>query len=131
MKARFLLLSMTLAVLLIGCGGGKTAGDDGSAGVSAAARAEAAELFSTRCATCHGPLGKGDGPGSAGLTPAPRNLTEKKWQRSVTDEHIEQIIRFGGTGVQMSPQMPPNPDLNSKPEIVTALRIHVRELEGK
>ncbi len=130
MKAHILLSSIALVALLIGCGGGSST-DDGSSAVSAAASAEAAELFASRCATCHGPLGKGDGPGSRGLTPAPRDLTETKWQKSVTDEHIEQIIRFGGAGVQMSPQMPPNPDLTSRPEIVTALRIHVRELEGK
>lgn len=129
MNARILLSSIALAALLSGCGGG--ASDDGSSAVSAAAKAEADEIFETRCATCHGAVGKGDGPGSGGLTPAPRDLTQAEWQKSVTDEHIEKIILYGGAGVQMSLQMPPNPDLNGKPEVVTALRIHVRELEGR
>ena len=128
MKAHTLLAFLALAVLLLGCG---SSTDDASSAVSAAARAEAAEIFETRCATCHGPVGKGDGPGSKGLTPPVRDLTEASWQKSVTDEHIEKITLYGGTGVQMSPQMPPNPDLNGKPEVVTAIRIHVRELKGK
>lgn len=124
-----ILLSFTLvAALLIGCGGGDSATESS---VSAADRAEAADVYTSRCVTCHGTTGKGDGPGSAGLEPAPRDLSQAEWQKSVTDEHIELIILYGGAGVQMSPVMPPNPDLNSKPGVVTALRIMVRELEGK
>lgn len=96
--------------------------------VSPAARKEAEELFATRCSTCHGATGQGDGPASAGLTPKPRNYHDKAWQASVTDEHIEKIIKFGGPAVGKSPLMPPNPDLESKPEVVTALRQHVRSL---
>ncbi|KAB2958326.1 MAG: cytochrome c, partial [Thermoanaerobaculia bacterium] len=105
--------------------------DAAPAGVSAQALAEAEQIFSTRCFTCHGSLGKGDGPGSAGLTPKPRDLTSKEWQASVTDEHIEKIIKFGGSAVGLSPMMPPNPDLNAKTEVVQALRAHVRGLAGK
>jgi mono/diheme cytochrome c family protein len=34
-----------------------------------------AELFSQTCVVCHGPEGKGDGPGAAGLDPKPAELT--------------------------------------------------------
>lgn len=98
--------------------------------VSAVAMQEAEQIFATRCFTCHGQLGKGDGPGSAGLTPKPRDLTSPEWQAKVTDEHIEQIIRYGGAAVGLSPMMPPNPDLVAKPEVVTALRLHVRSLKA-
>ncbi len=94
----------------------------------AAARAEAEEIFATRCVTCHGPLGAGDGPASAGLTPHPRNFTDPAWQGSVTDEHIEKIIQYGGAAVGRSPAMPGNPDLASRPAVVAALRAHVRSL---
>jgi mono/diheme cytochrome c family protein len=89
---------------------------------------EARQIFDTRCVACHGPQGKGDGPASSGLTPPPRNFHDKLWQSSVTDEHIEQIIQYGGAAVGKSPAMPSNPDLAAKPEVVVALRAHLREL---
>jgi mono/diheme cytochrome c family protein len=99
------------------------------AGVDPArSRAAAAEIFSTRCMPCHGASGMGDGPASAGLTPRPRNFHDVDWQSSVSDTHIEQIIQYGGAAVGKSPAMPSNPDLSSKPELVTALREHVRDL---
>jgi mono/diheme cytochrome c family protein len=97
-------------------------------GPSAAAELEAKQIFETRCVTCHGPLGAGDGPASAGLTPPPRNFQDPAWQASVTDAHIEQIVQYGGAAVGRSPAMPANPDLMAKPEVVAALRVHVREL---
>jgi mono/diheme cytochrome c family protein len=93
-----------------------------------AAVAEARQIFELRCVTCHGPQGAGDGPASAGLTPHPRNFQDPAWQASVSDAHIEQIIKYGGAAVGRSPAMPPNPDLNAKPEVVAALRAHVRGL---
>jgi len=73
----------------------------------------------------------GDGPGSAGLTPKPRNFTDQTWQASVSDDHINKIIRYGGAAVGRSPMMPGNPDLIAKPEIVAALVAHVRSLSQK
>jgi mono/diheme cytochrome c family protein len=95
------------------------------------ATAEAARLFSERCTTCHGPQGAGDGPASAGLTPPPRNFQDPTWQQSVTDQHIEQIIQYGGPAVGKSAAMPSNPDLMSKPAVVAALRAHIRELASR
>jgi mono/diheme cytochrome c family protein len=94
----------------------------------AAAQAEAKQIFDTRCVTCHGPQGAGDGPASAGLTPPPRNFQDPAWQASVTDAHIEQIVQYGGAAVGRSAAMPANPDLMAKPEVVAALRAHVRGL---
>lgn len=95
------------------------------------AAAEAKEIFSTRCSTCHGPQGKGDGPAGAALNPKPRNLGDAAWQKSVTDDHIEKIIVGGGTAVGKSAMMPPNPDLASKPDVVKALTAQIRGLGGK
>ena len=129
------------ALVAAGCGGGKSgpAGSDskpavapaGAPAISAQARAEADQIFATRCFTCHGSLGKGDGPGSAGLTPKPRDLTSPEWQASVTDEHIEKIIAFGGIAVGKSAAMPPNPDLMGKKAVLAELRAKVRSLEKK
>jgi len=95
------------------------------------AAAEAKEIFSTRCSTCHGPQGKGDGPAGAALNPKPRNLGDAAWQKSVTDDHIEKIIVGGGTAVGKSAMLPPNPDLASKPDVVKALTAQIRGFGGK
>jgi mono/diheme cytochrome c family protein len=89
---------------------------------------QAQEIFSTRCTPCHGPKGAGDGPASAGLTPKPRNFQDAAWQSSVTDDHLEKVIAYGGAAVGKSPAMPPNPDLADKP-IIPALREHIRTLK--
>src|SRR5262245_59023947 len=80
--------------------------------------ADARALFRLRCATCHGPEGRGDGPGGAVLTPKPRNFTDSVWQDGVKDEQISEIIVKGGAAVGKSPGMAPNPDLEKKPEVV-------------
>lgn len=94
---------------------------------SAAVIKEAEETFAGRCTPCHGPQGKGDGPASAGLTPKPANFTDSAWQKSVTDEHIEKVIAYGGAAAGKSAAMPPNPDLADKP-VIQGLRQHIRNL---
>ena len=72
------------------------------------------------CNTCHGPLGKGDGP-QGSLVKAP-DLTRPDWQAKVTDEEIAARIR-SGKGL-----MPPNdlPDSTIK-----GLVARVRALRGQ
>ena len=90
--------------------------------------AEARQIFAGRCAVCHGATGGGDGAGAAALNPRPRNFHDPAWQAGVTDAQIENIIRVGGAAVGKSAAMPPNPDLASKPAVVTALRVMLRGL---
>jgi mono/diheme cytochrome c family protein len=124
-------LSVSLLVVSPGCkkdeGGGKPAGKAADR-ITMADKKEAQQIFTSRCVSCHGNFGRGDGPASAGLTPKPRNLQEPAWQKSVTDEHIEKIIVGGGAAVGKNAAMPANPDLEGKPQIVKALRAHVRSL---
>lgn len=95
------------------------------------AQAQAQEIFNLRCVTCHGAQGAGDGPGSTSLTPPPRNFTDAAWQASVSDEHLEQIIQYGGAAVGLSAAMPSNPDLTGKPEVLAALVTVIRGLGAK
>ena len=88
---------------------------------AAVAAVDPKEVFTTRCATCHGATGHGDGPASAALNPKPRNYTDAAWQKSVTDDQIKKTILYGGAAVGKSPIMPASPDLESKPEILDAL----------
>ncbi len=87
---------------------------------------EAKEVFKTRCAVCHGATGKGDGAAAANLNPKPANYSDAAWQKSVTDQQIEDVILKGGAAVGKSQLMPANPDLGEKPAVVTELRKLVR-----
>lgn len=99
--------------------------------ISETALKEAKEIWQTRCATCHGVGGKGDGPAGVALNPKPRDLTSEEWQKSVTDDYIGKIIVGGGQAVGKSPLMAANPDLAGKPEVVRGLTKLVRDLKGK
>lgn len=137
-------VAVLAACALTACGGGSKAGAAGgqAAGASAGAeptaspagavaitaesRAQAQQIFETRCTVCHGAEGRGDGPGGASLVPKPRNYHDPAWQDSVTDKEIETAIVYGGAAVGRSPAMIANPDLASKPAVVAALREIVR-----
>lgn len=136
-----------LAVLFIGCQGGKEAetskqqpaeqaqqpAQTPAAEEAPAAGAEnpveeAKDIFATRCATCHGPEGRSDGPGSKLLNPKPQNFHDKQWQAATNDKTIATAIVYGGAAIGKSPLMASNPDLQGKPKVVDALIAHIREL---
>lgn len=104
----------------------KASKTESASGIPAAAVAEADSVYSTRCATCHGATGRGDGPGAANLNPKPRDYSDQAWQKTVTDEDIEKTIVYGGAAVGKSPLMVANPDLAGKTDVVKALREKVR-----
>jgi len=89
-------------------------------------RAKATNIFSERCATCHGPQGRGDGPAAANLKPRPIDFHNQLWQKSVTDDTMTKAIVFGGRAVGKSGQMAANPDLANEPDIVAALVDKIR-----
>lgn len=121
---RFALL---VAVLSFGCRAtDATPPPETKSAAATPAVEEAQALFAQLCSVCHGAGGRGDGPGAAALTPKPRNYTDKAWQSSVTDEQIAKTILLGGAGVGKSPNMPAQPQLKDKPEVVAALVAIVR-----
>jgi mono/diheme cytochrome c family protein len=102
-----------------------------NAGESDPATAQADTIFKSRCSTCHGMEGKGNGPAAVTLNPKPRNYTDPVWQKSVTDDHIRETIIKGGAAVGKSPMMAPNPDLADKPAVVDALVKRIRAFAAK
>ena len=59
-------------------------------------------VFAQTCATCHGPEGKGDGPGGTGLTPKPKNFAEKAaWKNGTRLEAIYKTLDEGIKGSSM------------------------------
>ncbi|MDH4066804.1 MAG: c-type cytochrome, partial [Acidobacteriota bacterium] len=55
------------------------------------------ELYAAYCVACHGPLGEGDGPGAAGLRPAPVNLAEHDY----TPDRLADVLWNGVDGTAM------------------------------
>lgn len=86
----------------------------------------AEQIFATRCATCHGPRGRGDGPAGRALWPRPRDFGDAAWQASVDDARLQAVIVGGGAAVGLSSHMQANPDLASSPvltgEIIKIVR---------
>lgn len=92
-----------------------------TAGVLAA---EPPPVYAARCAACHGPAGRGDGPAARSLVPRPRAFDDRAWQGAVTDEHLRRVIVEGGAALGKSPAMPAHPDLAA--EDVAALVAFIR-----
>jgi cytochrome c553 len=84
-------------------------------------------VFSTRCATCHGTSGHGNGPGAQVLKPRPRDYSDPAWQKSVTDAQIKKTIIEGGAAVGKSSLMAPNADLADKPALLDGLVKIIRD----
>lgn len=58
-----------------------------------------AKVFKSACESCHGSQGYGDGPASAALHPAPKNLAELQTQ--VSDDYLFWRISTGKVGTSM------------------------------
>jgi mono/diheme cytochrome c family protein len=127
-----ILLASVLA--LASCGGSEDPApteNNESSSTSAAGPidpAVGAEFYATTCTPCHGATGKGDGAASAALVPKPRDLTDKEWQATVTDEYLHEIIQYGGGKVGKALTMPGNPVLGSQPETMASLIAHIRTM---
>ncbi|MEP7327553.1 MAG: cytochrome c/FTR1 family iron permease [Gemmatimonadota bacterium] len=63
--------------------------------------ARGAELFQQNCASCHGVLGRGDGPAARGMNPPPANLSDAATQRAVLPLDYYQRVTIGVTGTAM------------------------------
>jgi mono/diheme cytochrome c family protein len=96
--------------------------------VPAAQAPDVGALFQSRCASCHGARGAGDGPVAAALQPKPRDFRDRAWQTAMTDAQLARVIVEGGLGVGKSPLMPASPDLAKEPGVVSALVQVIRRL---
>jgi caa(3)-type oxidase subunit IV len=85
------------------------------------------KAYKARCASCHGPTGKGNGTAAAALDPKPRDYTDLGWQKRVTHLHIAEVILKGGIGTGLARTMPPHPDLRKD---IVGLVAYVRSFAG-
>jgi hypothetical protein len=102
------------------------AGEPTPLSMSSAAR----HYYATKCVTCHGATGHGDGPAAGALNPKPQDFARRGWQRSVTNAYLAKVIVEGGAAVGKSPTMPPHPDLRTQPKLVRGLVALIRSFGG-
>lgn len=95
---------------------------------SPALQAEALAVYHDQCARCHGVLGKGDGPDARTLKRRPRNFSDPTWQLAVPDRLLDKVIVEGGGAVNKSSEMPAHPELAKRPDLLVAVRQHLRVL---
>ncbi|MGH7455368.1 MAG: c-type cytochrome, partial [bacterium] len=58
-------------------------------------------LFGENCVSCHGALGKGDGPAADTLNPKPRDFTDPEHLQAYAPHQFFQAISFGVEGTAM------------------------------
>lgn len=63
-------------------------------------------IFETNCVVCHGPQGKGDGPGAAGLNPKPADLSDSQMMGGLTDGYLFWRVSEGGQMAPFNSAMP-------------------------
>jgi len=68
---------------------------------------QGAQLYAQYCATCHGPKGEGNGPAAAGLPVKPANHADGAYMNGLSNDHLFQVIKYGGMAVGKSPLMAP------------------------
>jgi mono/diheme cytochrome c family protein len=61
------------------------------------------ELFALNCVQCHGPSGRGDGPGATNMNPAPRDFTNPQgWTHGLDMPAIYKTLTEGIVGSSMA-----------------------------
>lgn len=80
------------------------------------------------CFTCHGMSGRGDGDAGKALDPAPRNLTNPKFQDCKADGELFWVVKNGSPGTGMIPAV--STGVISEDEAWKAI-LYVRSLKGK
>lgn len=75
----------------------------------------AQSLYQDNCADCHGVQGQGDGPGGAGLDPAPTDIARFAKMKMAKDDYLYWTIAEGG--VPLASDMPAFKNVLSSDEI--------------
>jgi cytochrome c oxidase cbb3-type subunit III len=67
---------------------------------------DASLLFKVYCARCHGFEGHGDGADAGTLKTRPRDFTDCKLMKTISDDTMFKAIKDGGTAVNLPNDMP-------------------------
>jgi mono/diheme cytochrome c family protein len=94
----------------------------------AADAAKGKVAFAARCASCHGPEGKGDGPVGQALPPGTvRDLKTGPFKFATDAAKVKELLVKGGAAVGLNPLMPaqagvPDAELDDIVAFVMSLR---------
>jgi len=64
--------------------------------------AKGKEIYTIRCAPCHGAEGGGDGPAAAMLDPKPRNFRDAQFWKTRTVQQLRLVVKHGRPGTLMA-----------------------------
>jgi cytochrome c oxidase cbb3-type subunit 3 len=85
------------------------------------------EVYLNRCVSCHGPIGKGDGPIARGLSGPPvGDLTDAEWKHGDRPEQVRAVIADGVTSSAM-----PGWKGSLSPDQINAVSAYVYYLAGR
>lgn len=94
---------------------------------------EGRKLFVYYCTACHGPFGKGDGMNADTLRVRhhirPRNLTDKAFMATRSDQDLYAIIALGGGHMGKSSMMPAW-TYSLQPQQIKSLVAYIRTISG-
>ena len=88
------------------------------------------DLYDTHCAVCHGPNGRGDGPGARVVRQPMRDFSNEASMRAVSDRFLFEIIKKGGSQFGRSNAMPAW-GMKLSDEEVSAIVIYIRSLAAR
>jgi cytochrome c oxidase cbb3-type subunit III len=77
----------------------------GSSSLHAGNAGHGQEIYDQLCWRCHGRSGKSDEPVADAMNPRSRDLTDRAYIASVSDEKLLNVIEHGGASVGKSPAM--------------------------
>jgi mono/diheme cytochrome c family protein len=99
--------------------------------------AKGKETYKMICETCHGPTGKGDGPGAQGIQPSPRDFSKGEFKfdgnkngKTGEDADLKAVISKGAAEFGGSPLMTPWAGALSDADIDNVIAV-IRSLKGK
>lgn len=65
------------------------------------------QQYMVYCAKCHGPGGHGDGANASTLKTRPRDFSDCKLMKTISDDTMFKAIKNGGPAVNLPGDMPP------------------------
>ncbi|MEK7668037.1 MAG: cytochrome c, partial [Gemmatimonadota bacterium] len=80
------------------------------------------DIYRARCAACHGPEGRGNGPAAAAMNPRPTDFAVAAQRNATTDSSVGEVIEHGRRSMPAFGRMLTRVQMDSLIEYVKTLR---------